>query len=71
MYAEYPVHCRQQAHEFKAICVGPTYLGHTSSNFPRLILTDDLEPVLKSSKLMKMLNLQLLAQFLPTSSTNF
>ena len=46
MYAEYTVHCRQQAHEFQAIRIGPTYLDHPSSNFPRLILTDDLEPVL-------------------------
>ena len=53
MYAEYPVHCRQQAHESQAICVGPTYSGHTSSNFPGLILTDDLEPVLTSFKIIK------------------
>ena len=53
MYAEYTVHCRQQAHEFQAIHVGPTYLGHTSSNFPRLILTDDLEPVLTSFKIIR------------------
>ena len=53
MYAEYPVHCRQQAHKFQAIHVGPAYLGHTSSNFPRLILTDDLEPVLTSFKIIK------------------
>ena len=53
MYAEYTVHCRQQAREFRAIHVGPTYLDHTSSNFPRLILTDDLEPVLTSFKIIK------------------
>ena len=56
MYAEYTVHCRQQAREFQAIQaihIGPTYLDHTSSNFPRLILTDDLEPVLTSFKIIK------------------
>ena len=46
MYAEYTVHCRQQAREFQAIHVGPTYLDHPSSSFLRLILTDDLEPVI-------------------------
>ena len=53
MYAEYTVHCRQQACKFQAIRVGPTYLDHTSSNFPRLILTDDLEPVFTSFKIIK------------------
>ena len=53
MYAEYPVYCREQACKFQAIHVGPTYLGHTSSNFPRFILTDDLEPVLTSFKIIK------------------
>ena len=53
MYAEYTVHCRQQPREYRAICVGPTYLDHTSSNFPRLILTDDLELVLTGFKIIK------------------
>ena len=53
MYAEYTVHCRQQACEFQDIHVDPTYLDHTSSNFPRLILTDDLEPVLTGFKIIK------------------
>ena len=53
MYAEYTVHCRQQAREFRSIRVGPAYLGHPSSNFPRLILTDDLEPVLTSFKIIR------------------
>ena len=53
MYAEYTVHCRQQAREFRAIRIGPTYLDHTSSNFPSLILTDDPEPVLTSFKIIK------------------
>ena len=53
MYAEYTVYCRQQTHEFRAIRVGPTYLDHTSSNSPRLILTDDLEPVLTGFKIIK------------------
>ena len=48
-----PIHCRQQAHEFQAIRIGPTYLDHPSSNSPRLILTDDLEPVLTGFKSIK------------------
>ena len=38
---------------FEYIHIGPTYLGHTSCNFPKLILTDDLEPVLTSFKIIK------------------
>ena len=45
----------QNAYTLQAtgIHVGPTYLDHPSSNSPRLILTDDLEPVLTSFKIIK------------------
>ena len=48
-----PIHCKQQACKFRAIHIGPTYLDHPSSNSPRLILTDDLEPVLTGFKIIK------------------
>ena len=48
-----PMHCRQQMREFQAIRVGPFYLDHPSSNFPRFILTGDLKPVLTSFKIIK------------------
>ena len=74
MYAQY-LYVAGKTHEFPSRQICPTYLDHTSSKGSQTHLNGGLQPVRtgfeKISNWWKCLNLQLLAQFLPTSTANF